>query len=445
MRTIKSTIERAICAIICLACLCPVLAGCIADVPQETTPLTDPDYLAMNGAAIEYLTAREFSSDRVHGQVSDEFRRAYAGLAMRLLRESRSEYEGSGLLISPYSATLALAMTANGASGETLAEMEKVLGGMPIEELNSQLFNYSASLISSDNAKFNLANAVWVTSSPRFSINRHFVDTIENTYDADIIAADLPSSISAINDWVRDETFGMIPTILNDGDLDERSIMVLLNALAFDALWAQQPSDDSCFESTFNASDGSAQRVDFMWAEANGYIKGKSEVGIVKNYSGGKYAFLAVMPEGDINEYVSSLTGDELLKLFDTRKTASNNIEIQAKMPQFSFDCQIDMRKVLERLGMPGAFDDSRADFSGMGTSTDGNIYIERVIQKTHIDLDNSGTRAAAVTAVILKDESAIDCDLEQYRVELDKPFIYAIIDTESGLPLFLGICESID
>ena len=94
---------------------------------------------------------------------------------------------------------------------------------------------------------------------------------------------------------------------------------------------------------------------------------------------------------------------------------------------------------------MPTAFNSSAADFDGLGKDTRGNIYISRVIQKTHIDLDNSGTRAAAVTAVLKAPGSAMPGQTKSYQVELDRPFVYAIIDTENGLPVFLGICDNVN
>lgn len=337
---------------------------------------------------------------------------------------------------------IALAMTANGAEGDTLREMEEVLcGGMAINKLSAELYNYTASLASTDDAKFNMANAIWVTSNPSFSINKNFVNTVTNTFDADIIAADLPNSIGAINDWAKEETFGMIPEILKDGDLDELSVMVLLNALAFDALWANQPSDNSCFEDTFKGIDEKVQKATFMWADCNGYVEGKGVTGIVKNYKNGNYAFLALLPEGDVYDYAASLEGKDLLKLYDNRETASLGVDVRAKMPHFSYDCSIEMADVLAKMGMPRAFDSGAADFSALGVDTRGNLYISRVIQKTHIDLDNSGTRAAAVTALIEKAECAPQ---KSYSVELDRPFIYAIIDTENGLPIFIGICDNV-
>lgn len=411
--------------------------------PRETAEQTEPDYNPMQGAEIEYLTAREFAPDRKADRVSPEFRSAAADFAFRLLNESRSEYEGDALLVSPLSAMLALAMTANGAEGETLAQMEKVLGGMYIEDLNEQLFNYTSSLTSSENAKFNLANAVWVTSNPSFSINRNFVKCIENTFDADIIAADLPQSIDAINNWASEETFGMIKEILNKDSFDPQTVMVLLNALAFDAIWAQQPSDSACFEGTFAGIDNSAQKVTYMRADANAYIEGKREIGIVKNYKGGNYAFVALLPNENIPiyDYVSSLGGETFLDLYDDRITASLSTEVSAKIPHFKFDCNISLTKVLKKMGMTDAFNGSLADFDGLGQDSRGRLYISDALQKTHIDLDNSGTRAAAVTAIVISPECAPS---QYYYVNLDRPFVYAIIDTQTGLPIFLGVCDNI-
>jgi serpin B len=336
-------------------------------------------------------------------------------------------------------------MTANGANGETLREMEKVLsGGMSIENLSEQLFNYTASLISTEDAKFNLANAVWVTNDKSFSINKNFVKIVENTFDADIVAADLPSSIKDINDWAKKETFGMIPSILNEGDLDADTVMVLLNALALDALWAKQAdSKYDCFKDEFKGIDEEIQNVTFMNTECEGYVEGKGAVGVVKEYKGKNYAFLAILPEGDVYSYAESLSGKDLLKLYDNRTKAGGNVEVSAKIPHFSFDCKIEMKKVLEKMGMESAFSSAGADFSGLGIDSRGNIFIDRVIQKTHIDLDNSGTRAAAVTAVTIKAEGGM-MDAKFYRVEFDRPFLYAIIDTQSGLPIFIGICDNI-
>lgn len=437
----KRTSLRLICTLLALCFALPIFLGCAEEVPDETRPSTEPDYTPMKGGAVEYLTAREFKPSRTAEEVSDDFRKSYADFALKLMNESRSEFEGDSLLVSPLSAMIALAMTANGAEGETLAEMEKTLGGLSIEKLNEQLFNYSSSLISTEDAKFNLANAIWVTSSPSFSINKNFVKTVENTFDADVVAANIPKSIDAINNWAKEETFGMIDQILSEDSVDPETVMILLNALALDALWADQTSSEACFEDVFNGKE----KATFMWSDCEGYIEGKNEVGIVKNYMGGNYAFLALLPEGDVYDYAASLDGETFLKLYDKRKKAQYNaVEISAKMPHFSFECTVNLVEVLSKMGMPSAFSGGAAEFGGLGHSSVGNIFIGDAVQKTFIELDNSGTRAAAVTAITMVPECAPAEKIEYYRVELDRPFVYAIIDTENGLPIFVGVCENI-
>ncbi len=437
---------KLICALLALCLILPVFSACVT--LAERPPETDPNYSPLDNSDIKFLTAREFKSDRTAGEVSDEFRTAAADFALKLVNESREYAEGDGLLVSPLSVMLALAMTANGAQDDTLLEMEKVLGGgMTIDELNAQLFNYTSGLVSTPDAKFNLANAIWVTSDDTFSVNGNFLKAVENTYDADVVAAklDTKETLDAINAWVDEQTFGMIKKIYDD-PLDPSTVMVLLNALAFDALWADQPTDYSCHNNAFKNADGSSNDVKFMWANCDGYIEGKNEVGIVKNYMGGHYAFVALLPdEGtSIADYMASLDGAAFLELFDKREKAAYDVSVSGRIPFFGFDCTVNLNETLAAMGMPRAFDPTTAQFGALGVSALGNIFINRVLHKTHIDLDNSGTRAAAVTAIEMATESAGPVTMKNYRVELDRPFVYAIVDTNTGLPIFIGSCENI-
>ena len=409
-------------------------------------PIIERDYFAMDGAAVKQLTSPKFKPTRIAGKVSDEFRNAAANFAFELLKESnKADYEGNSLLVSPLSVMLALSMTANGAQGETLKQFEEVLGDkMGIGDLNAQLFNYTSSLSSTEKAKFNLANAVWLTSAPTFSVNRNFISRIENTFDADIVAADMtnPATAGEINSWVKKETFDMIDKIIDEGSLDGRTIMVLLNAIAFDAKWETEIADKSCYEDYFNGTDGK-KAVKFMCTSGNRYLEGNNEIGFIKNYAGGDYAFLALLPdEGiDINDYVASLSGKEFLKICE--KDFGDRYEVSAVIPHFSFDCSLNMNSVLGKMGIKDAFDPFTADLSGIGESANGTLHISDVLHKTHIELDNKGTKAAAVTSVTVK-ATGMSPSTGVKNVVLDRPFVYAIIDTQTGLPIFLGVCDNI-
>ncbi len=394
---------------------------------------------------ITYLTSPTFRSSRESGMVSREFRAAAASFAFELANRSREFYEGDGMLVSPLSAMLALAMTANGAEDETLAEMEKVIaGGIPLEKLNQELYNYTSSLASAEYSKINLANSIWVSDSPSFRVNDEFIKTVENTFDADIISANMADrdTYKLVNKWVENETFGMIDGIYSE-PIDPLTVMILINALAFDAVWQEQEEDAFQQEGLFNGKD----TVKYMNTECDAYIEGENEVGIVKNYRGGHYSFVALLPNAgeDVWNYMNSLDGERFLRLFDNRQSDPRKVNVTGKIPHFKFDCTINLNDVLKAMGMPRAFESSGAQFGALGTSDIGNIFIQSVKQKTFIRLDNSGTRAAAVTAVEMAPESAEPgAEIVYYRVELDRPFVYAIVDNATGLPIFLGVCENI-
>ena len=168
------------------------------------------------------------------------------------------------------------------------------------------------------------------------------------------------------------------------------------------------------------------------------YVEGEHETGFVKEYSGGKYAFMAVLPnEGTgIYEYVSSLTADRFAKLYKER---TGRYDVKTKTPQFKYDYDINLNETLRGMGMEEAFT-MNADFSNM--TGDKSLYIGSVLHKTHIELDANGTKAAAATAVTMDAKCALDESLPK-TVYLDRPFVYAIMDTRTGLPVFMGtVCD---
>ena len=196
------------------------------------------------------------------------------------------------------------------------------------------------------------------------------------------------------------------------------------------------------FEDDFNGTDGK-KTVTFMRTPGNRYLEGDNEIGFIKNYAGGDYAFLALLPdEGiDINDYVASLSGKEFLKICE--KDFGDKYEVNTVIPHFSFDCSLNMNGVLGKMGIKDAFSPFTADFSGIGESANGALHISEVLHKTHIELDNKGTKAAAVTSVTVK-ATGMSASITVKNVVLDRPFVYAIIDTQTGLPIFLGVCDNI-
>ena len=166
------------------------------------------------------------------------------------------------------------------------------------------------------------------------------------------------------------------------------------------------------------------------------YVENERAKGFVKRYKGGKYAFMAVLPnDNNISSYVSSMAKDEIAKLYEGKKRA----DVITKLPSFTYDYDCELSKTLSNMGMSDAF--GNPDFTNMFEK--GNAAISRVIHKTHIELDAKGTKAAAATVVTMKEAAiAIEPD-ETKQVILDRPFVYAIMDTETGLPVFMGtVCD---
>ena len=352
--------------------------------------------------------------------------------AIRLFKASNEN--GKNTLISPLSVLCALAMTANGAEEETLAQMEEVLG-MTTEELNLYLYSYMKNLPQGDKYKLSLANSIWFTEDERFTVNQDFLQTNADYYGADIYKAPFDKqTLKDINNWVKQNTDGMIPEILDQ--IPPEAIMYLVNALAFEAEWSEIYEKHQVKDGEFTKEDGTKQDVKFMYGSEGTYFEDEKATGFMKRYKGGKYAFVAMLPnEGvSVSEYIASLDGESLNALLANPQYAT----VRTSIPKFETEYKVDMSDILQSMGMTEAFDMYNADFEGLGTSTDGNIYISRVLHKTFISVGEKGTKAGAATIVEMNDCAAAE-PTEPKEVYLDRPFVYMLVDCENNIPFFIG------
>lgn len=367
----------------------------------------------------------------------DLFTASQTDFALRLFKACASD---KNTLVSPLSVMLALAMTANGADGQTKAEMEAVLG-MPIDELNRYLHSYANHFPISKKAKVTIANSVWYRDDPTLTVNKSFLQANADYYGAAAYKAPFDDrTVRDINNWTKEKTGGMIDKIIEQISSD--TMLYLINALVFDAKWESPYKDTTQVNEggTFTANDDTEQKVTMMYQMEYKYLSDNTATGFIKPYAGGDYAFAALLPnEGvSIEEYVASLTAEGLQKTLN----GAQNTGVFASIPQFSYDYDIELRDVLKELGMPTAFDGALADFTPMGTCDRGNLCIGSVLHKTHITVDTQGTRAAAVTKVEIMAEGAYS---PKYVVTLNRPFVYLIVDTQTNLPLFIGTVLSIN
>ena len=365
---------------------------------------------------------------------------AAAIFGVRLFQTSMEE--GKNTLISPLSVLYALAMTANGADGETLTQMEKVLG-MDVDKLNSYMLAYLDLLPESKDYKMSLANSIWFKDDPNFAVEQSFLQTNADYYGAGAYKAAFDEGTrNDINNWVKEHTDGMIPEIIDE--IPDEAIMYLVNALAFDAKWADEYEEHQIREGRFTMEDGTRQDVDMMHSEEYTYLEDDLATGFIKYYKDRKYAFVAMLPnEGvTVSQYVDSLTGEHLRELMNNPQ----NLTVFASIPKFETEYDIEMSEVLQEMGMTDAFDWRVADFSRLGTyNVDGmNICINRVLHKTFISVSEQGTRAGAATAVEMVAEGAMEI-VEFKEVVLDRPFVYMLIDCETNLPFFIGTMMNVN
>ena len=282
-------------------------------------------------------------------QLSEVNNIALTDFAVRLFQASVEE--GKNTLISPLSVLSALAMTANGAKGETLSQMEAVLG-MSTDKLNDYFSSYMKALPQGDKYKLNLANSIWFRDDERFTVNDDFLQINANYFDADIYKIPFENkAVKDINNWVKEKTDGMIPEILDEIKKDD--IMYLVNALAFEAEWSNIYTRDDVRRGTFTTEDGKKQEAEYMHGTEHIYLQDDHATGFVKYYKEGKYAFVALLPnEGvSVEEYVKGLDGEYL----NTLLTNGLNTSVATTIPKFETESNLEMTDILREMGMKDA------------------------------------------------------------------------------------------
>lgn len=358
------------------------------------------------------------------------------------LMQYAAAQEAENPVLSPLSAYLCLAMLMPGANENTKAEFEKILGA-DWDYVSALAADIAAQLEKTGGStKLDLANSIW-TDDDKAVIEEEWLKTVKAYFGPDIYSADLPSdgALKAINKWVNDKTNGMIPK-LHDDNYDKDTIMVLLNALYMKADWAHKFEGNDTYDREFAKADGSIVTVPFMnmFEAYESYIKTEDAEGIMLPYDDGRLAFIALKPgSGDARGYAASLTE---AKLKETIAAAKADTFVTVNMPKFDTEYSVYLTDALKAMGMTDAFDPFLADLSGAGRGVDGPLYISYVFQKVKVDVDEEGTEAAAVTEIATAEGCALPAD-EPIVLTFDKPFVYAIVDTETGVPLFAGVMEN--
>ena len=340
-------------------------------------------------------------------------------------------------LISPYSINIALNMLKEGADNNTLNEIEKVLGNKNINN------------VSSDNVK--VANAMFVKNKYKDNIKNEFYNKIKTNYNGEVLYDEFKTP-DVINNWVNKNTNGMIKKILNKIDPD--FVLGLANAIAIDVRWQNEFECINTTKEKFTLKDSKKIDVEMMhntYKYGSKYIKSDDAEGIIIPYKSSNIKdendyleFIGILPSSDVKTYITDLTQDKLDKLLNNTKESSNKIEIHLSLPRFKYEYELeDFKQVLINMGIKEAFDFKNADFTKIIDRGSGveNVYVEKAIHKTYIDLNEKGTKAAAVTYFGMDANAAmLEEDKEIINIKFNKPFIYMIRDHKTNEVLFFGV-----
>lgn len=359
------------------------------------------------------------------------FSSSAATFSLELLK---NEYKkGENTLVSPLSVLSTLAMTQNGAEGETLAQLEETLGGIDRDTLNAYIKGYYALL--GEGKEVNNANSIWLNSG--VVADPDFLKKVADYYSADVFSAPFAerATYESVNGWVKKNTDGMIPEIISSPAEIAQMTMLLINAMSFNAKWNDPYTKNDISDGDFVSYLSELQKAEYMHSTEKVYLENDMATGFVKPYKGERFAFAALLPkEGvDIDSFVDSLSGEEFMSVLNTASTFS---EVSVSIPKFKSEYSTMLIKTLEKMGIKAAFDPQQANFSSLLKDKDKSLYIDTVIHKTFIEVDEHGTKAAAATLVGVKEMAM----REEHTVILNRPFVYAVIDTETNLPLFIGV-----
>ena len=416
--------RRSLVALALVPLLALVLASCRQGTGTTATELTSGRALAEQGSVEPEpasLDTYDFSLD--------------------LLRACATEEPDENTLVSPLSVLYALSMVENGASGETLAQIEAATG-MSADALSSALQS-RAVRAADDDSQLSLANSVWLRDSDGLRVSDDYLDACATNLGAQAYAAPFDDTTADdINGWVSDHTHEMIPSIVED--IPDEAQLYLVNALAFEAPW-QDPYNPAFTEpDTFTCEDGTTQDVDMMLSMESSYLEGELATGFVRPYEGYEYGFVGLLPnEGvTVSDLLASLDGASLQALLEPRP----NTVADVGLPRFTVTYGNELSEELASLGVTDVFDQERADLTRMGTSDNGPLYASAVLHKTFIDVNEEGTSAAATTVVEVADGAATqDESPEVKEVILDRPFVYLIVDYATMTPVFIGTVMSVE
>jgi len=347
------------------------------------------------------------------------------------------------LFYSPYSISLALAMTYAGARESTEKQMAGTLHyTLPQDRLHPAFNGLDQALAGRGQGakgkdgkgfRLNIVNAIW--GQKGYPFLAQYLDLLAEDYGAGLRTLDFRNAPDAgrqvINNWVADQTEQRIKDLIPPGAIDPLTRLVLTNAIYFNAAWANNFEKNATQPADFHLADGSTVKAPMMHqTERLGYAEGSGFQVVTLPYDGRELEMVVLLPgQGKFAEFEKSLTAGKAASII--KDIAPKQVALS--LPSYKYESEFSLGSILAAMGMPIAFS-GQADFSGMTGNRE--LAISEVIHKAFVAVDESGTEAAAATAVIMRATAMPVMPLE---VTIDRPFIFLIRDIQTGSVIFVG------
>lgn len=417
-----------------------LLAGCSQEQKVKTTSVGDGVEL------LKYDLERE-ANPAVSTMDVGKLGKSVTNFGLDLHHNIVDQRPEENLVTSPYSASIALGMAWAGAEDTTETQMHNVLGypygqdkvHPSFNKLDQQIEKEPDLPEGADAQAFKLetVNSLW--GHQDFPFSEGYLKTLSRNYGAGMhlvnMKDDQQQVRERINAWVADQTNDKITDLLGPGSITRMTRLVLTNAIYFKSNWQKQFDEENTADGQFTALDGTEQTVPMMYQEANfPYAEVDGTQVIELPYVGGDAGMAVFLPpEGQFEEFEQSLDAEKAKSLLDALESSAGEVTF----PKFGYDAKATLSQTLSSLGMEDAFDSEEANFDGMvGEDADRDLFIQDVVQKAHIDVDEKGTEAAAATGVSMGTTSVPE---NSFQMSVDRPFVYLIRDRESDTALFLG------
>ena len=355
--------------------------------------------------------------------------------ACNLLRTIyKQKKDNRSIIMSPISVSYVLGMLNEGADGETRQQITDVLGlDASVEEIN-EYFKKMVDEVSKVDKTVTIKTANYIGVKSGISLIPQYKADMQQYYDAQIDAL----SIDKINNWCDTHTDGMIPQIIEE--LDPNTVMCLLNAICFKASWTHNFDPEKTRNINFTKRNGKTVKRKMMHRQLNAaYGKNNLCKMLRLPYGCNSYSMYVLLPNKGktVDDIIRNLSAE---KLEQQRKRDMSFHEVDILLPRFTTESKIGLVDVLSAMGMPLAFGRS-AEFPNMAQGHKGDLYVSMMMQKAKIEVEEEGTKAAAVTIALMATKSAVLIEEEPKIVEFHakRPFVYYIIENNTGTIIFMG------